>query len=655
MWLNHGNALLGIGRATDACQSYRRAIELNPELIEAYAMLGDTLVAIGQLDDAATSYRQLLEIKPDSSEVYYKLGNIFIELRKFDDAVISYNRAISIKPEFVDAYFNLGRTFHIIKNMESAVSTYRRAIEINPVFVEAHFNLGSVFFDLGEFKSAEASFRSALDIRSDFAEAQVALGNSLTSLGKFDDAVESIRLGLNINPNYFEGHGCMGNALTGMGELHGAVKSWRRALEINPENVDVLSNLLFLSNYLSDQPAIKMLSDAKLFGELVARKARPYSSWKNAARSDRCLRIGLVSGDMRNHPVGFFLKGVLEALASNAAGRLEINAYPTLHQTDAFSEQIQTYCHVWRPVVATSDEEFAHRIYEDGIDILIDLSGHTSHNRLAVFAWKPAPVQVSWLGYFATTGVKAIDYLIADSWTLTENEESNFTEKIWRLPETRLCFTPPDVSIPVSPLPALANGYITFGCFNDLAKMSDAVVVVWTRVLTAVPDRRLFLKATQLGNASVDHRVIHRFAAHGIGADRLILEGPSPRDEYLACYHRVDIALDPFPYTGGATSAESLWMGVPVLTLTGKSFLSRQGVGLLMNAGLPEWVAADTHDYVIRAVSHATDLQGLSALRNRLRQQVAMSPIFDARRFSSHFETALRDMWTKWCDQQQQG
>jgi predicted O-linked N-acetylglucosamine transferase (SPINDLY family) len=294
----------------------------------------------------------------------------------------------------------------------------------------------------------------------------------------------------------------------------------------------------------------------------------------------------------------------------------------------------------------------ANRIRADGIDILIDLSGHTAYNRLPVFAWKPAPVQVSWLGYFATTGVAAIDYFVADPWTLPESEEINFTEKVWRLPETRLCFTPPDAAVAVSTLPALVNGYVTFGCFNNLSKMNDKVVAVWARVMEAVPGSRLFLKARQLTEASVRQSIAERFAAHGIDEGRLILEDYVPRENYLAAYQRVDLALDPFPYTGGTTTAEALWMAVPVLTLAGERFISRQGVGLLMNAGLSDWVASDPDDYVARALAHASDLPRLSALRGNLRAQVLASPVYDAARFAKHFETALRGMWQQWCSEQ---
>jgi predicted O-linked N-acetylglucosamine transferase (SPINDLY family) len=242
-----------------------------------------------------------------------------------------------------------------------------------------------------------------------------------------------------------------------------------------------------------------------------------------------------------------------------------------------------------------------------------------------------------------------MDYFMADPWTLPESEEAHFTEKIWRLPETRLCFTPPEAKVEVDPLPALATGHVTFGCFNNLTKMNDAVVALWARVMASVPNSRLFLKSRQFAEASVCLGVAERFAAHGIDAGRLILEGYVPRANYLAAYQRVDIGLDPFPYPGGTTTVEALWMGVPVITLAGERFLARQGVGLLMNAGLPEWVANSPDDYVARAVSHASDLQRLAALRNGLRQQVLASPIFDAKRFAMHFENALRNMWREWC------
>ncbi len=649
---NLGITLKNLGRLEDAVASYRRAVEIKPDYANAHNNLGVALNGLGHLDDAVASYRRALEIKPDYAEAHSNLGIALINLGRLDDAVASCRRALEIKPDYAEAYNNLGVALNNLGHPEDAEASCRRALEIKPDYAEAHSNLGNALKNLGRFDEAVASYRRALEIKPDHAETHSYLGIALKRLGRLDEALASYRRALEIKPDYAEAHINLGNALQDLGHLDDAVASFRRALEIKPDYTEAYNSLLFASNYLPDQPAEMLLTASQNYGELVARKARPYGDWHNVPDAGRSLRVGWVSGDLSNHPVGYFVESLLATLATDAAGRIELFAYPSHFKTDALTERIKACCHGWHSAVGLSDERLAGRIREDGIDILIDLSGHTAHNRLPLFAWRPAPVQVTWLGYFATTGVAEIDYLIADPWTLPEREEIHFTEKIWRLPETRLCFTPPNVDVPVSPPPALTNGHITFGCFNNLTKMNDAVVTLWARVLQSVTGSRLFLKAKQLGEASVRQSVLDRFAAHGIEGERLILEGASPRAEYLAAYSRVDVALDPFPFTGGTTSAESLWMGVPVLTLAGDRFVSRQGVGLMMNACLPEWIAADADDYVARAVSHAGDLQRLSMLRDGLRQQVLASPIFDAKRFAQYFETALRGMWAQWCARQ---
>jgi len=650
---NLGILLDGLGRQDEAEVSYRRALQIKPNYAETHYNLGNTLKGMGRLAEAESCYRRALKIKPDYAEAHTNLGAVLQDLGKLDGAVASYRRALAIKPDYAETHYNLGMALQDLGRLDDAVASYRRALAIKPDYAEAHYNLGAALHDQGQLDAAVASCRRALAIKPDYAEAHNNLGNSLRDLGQLDDALVSCRRALEIKPDYAEAHYNLGITLQYLGQLDGAVASYRRALAIKPDFAIAHSSLLFIHNYLSDQPAAISLAEALRFGDLASRKARPHTDWRNVPEPGRCLRVGLVSGDLRNHAVGYFVEGVLAALASDASGRLELFAYPSYFHIDALTERIKACCQGWHSVVGLSDESLAQRIRDDGIDILIDLSGHTAYNRLPLFAWKPAPVQASWLGYFATTGVAAIDYLIADPWTAPEAEEAHFTEKIWRLPETYLCFTPPDGDIQVSALPAISNGYITFGCFNNLTKMNDAVVALWARLLQAVPESLLFLKTIQLGEATVRQSVANRFAAHGIDAGRLILEGAAPRAELMAAYRRVDIALDPFPYPGGTTSIEGLWMGVPVLTLAGERFLSHIGESILKNAGLPEWIAADADDYVARAVSFANDLQRLAALRSGLRQQVLASPLFDAPRFARHFEAALRGMWTQWCNQQQ--
>ena len=649
---NAGNALLRSGRQEAALAAYDMAIALKPEFVEAEIARSNVLNDLGQLEVAAAGYRRVLESEPGYAEVHHNLGATLNRLGRLNEAVLCYQRARELKPDLVEAHSSLGSILQDLGRLEEAAVSYRRALALRPDFLEVHGNLGTVLKDLGQLDDAAASYRRVLRIRPDSAEAYSNLGIVLNGLGRFDEAMANYRRALELNPGMAAAHHNIGSAWKDMGQFDQAEASFREALQVNPDYAEAASNLLFLQNFRPNQSAGASLSDARRYGEIVALRARCCSAWSNSPDPGRCLRVGFLSGDFRDHPVGNFIESVLAALAANTSGRMELLAYSSHFFHDAVTARINTHCHGWRSVVGLSDERLTQRIRDDGVDILIDLSGHTAHNRLPVFAWKPAPIQATWLGYPATTGVREIDYLIADEWTLPQSEEVNFTERVWRLPRSYLCFTPPSHDVEVGPLPASGNGYVTFGCFNNLIKMNDAVVALWSRILTAVPQSRLFLKSRQLHESSQRLRVIERFSRHGIAGRRLILEAPVPRAEYLAPYQRLDIALDPFPYPGITTSVESLWMGVPVLTLAGKSFLSRQGVGLLMNTGLPEWIAHDADDYVGRATSHARDLLQLGSLRSGLRQRIRTSPIFDAPGFADNFEAALRTMWTVWCDRQ---
>ena len=649
---NLGIALKAAGQLDEAMASHCKALALKPDFADAHLNIGQCLQAQGKHQDAIVSYRKAIEINPELIDAYSVLGNALIDLQP-DEAAVVFQNALEIRPDLAGTHRNLGYVLLRLGQLDAAKVCFLKALEIEPDSTGNHNNLGGVLNNLGQLDSAIVSYRKALEIDPDNYQALCNLGMTLQQAGRLEEALNCLHSALEIKPDYVEAEINLLTTYAGLGQLDKALPCLRRAMNFMPENSDAHSTLLFLHNYLDEESAYELLEEAKRYGNLVAQKAcRPYTTWNNVLNPDRCLRIGLVSGDFRKHPVGFFLEGVLSALKDNAADRLTLFAYSNSFHNDALTEKFKTTCDNWHSLLGISDESVCERIREDGIDILIDVSGHTLYSRLPMFAWKPAPVQVTWLGYFATTGVAAIDYLLADPWTLPESEEVNFTEKIIRLPETRLCFTPPEDLVKIESLPALSNGYITFGCFNTLPKMNDAVVELWSKVLKAIPNSKLFLMAIQFREASVQQETTKRFLDHGIDGERLILKGGVPRGDYLATYNQIDIALDPFPYCGGTTSTEALWMGVPVLTLAGEHFLSRQGVGLLMNAGLSEWVATDRDDYLNKAVAHAGDLQTLASLRERMRDQVLASPIFDAPRFANHFEAALRSIWRDWCKQQ---
>ena len=481
---------------------------------------------------------------------------------------------------------------------------------------------------LGHLDEAVTCHRRALDLQPDYPLAHANLGVALQAQGRLDQAVASTRRSLALAPDTAATHFNLGSALKEQGHLDEAVTCYRTALTLRPDYAEAYSNLLFTLNYMSGAPA---LDEARRFGRMVSAKAiAPFTAWDCPAGR---LRVGLVSGDLHAHPVGYFLEGVLAALD------LELFAYPTREVEDQVSRRLRHHVAAWTPLAGLDDQAAAARIHADGVHVLIDLSGHTAHNRLPVFAWRPAPVQVTWLGYFATTGMAEIDYVLADPHMVPPGEEGHFTERVWRLPDSHWCFTPPDDAPEVGPLPALASGSITFGCFNTLTKINDRVVALWMRVLAAVPGSRLLLKARQLGEESVRQATRFRF---GPLADRLILEGPSPRADMLKDYQRVDVALDPFPFPGGTTTLEGLWMGVPVLTRRGDRFVSHQGESIAINAGLAEWIAADDDDTVAKAA--ALDLHRLAEVRAGLRSRMRTSPLFDAPRFARHLEAALGEM-----------
>jgi len=339
--------------------------------------------------------------------------------------------------------------------------------------------------------------------------------------------------------------------------------------------------------------------------------------------------------------VGYFLQAWLKRLDPT---RVQLHAFSTQADVDALTQAIRPCFAAWTSITALDDAQAAQCVRDQKIDVLLDLSGHTAHNRLALFARRAAPVQVSWLGYFATTGLQAMDYLLSDWACSPAGSAELFTETVWRLPATRLCFAPPDAAPPVAGLPALQRGFVTFGCFQTTSKLNDAVLAAWAHILRAVPTARLRIQSTRLGNADEKDRLAARLGALGIAAQRIDLHGRAPRTAYLAAHAGVDIILDTFPYPGGTTTCEALWMGVPTLTLAGDRLIARQGAGLLHAAGLDDWVVADDHAYVQQAVQRASDMQGLAQLRASLRGRVAASALCDAQAFARDMTQALEAM-----------
>ncbi|HEV3104170.1 MAG TPA: tetratricopeptide repeat protein [Trinickia sp.] len=677
---NLGNALRDAGELDAAVEAYRRAVALKQDYAEAHNNLGNALREAGDAASAVQSCAQALELRPGYAQAYNNLGNALKDLGELDAAVVSYGKAIAAWPEFAEAHLNLGHVLKAQSHADAALECYRTSVELAPQLAAAHDSLASMLMHRGDIAGAIESYRRVVALEPESASAHNTLGNVLNNAARMDEALPFYQRAIALQPDFADAYHNLANALRRLGaaeqaldyarraiELRGddtpsfhnnlgmilaelnqfdaAVECYRNALALNPDFGESHTCVLFGQSYCASWAPDTHLADARYFGERMTARAKPYTEWPvlaDAGRRARPLRVGFVSADLRKHPVGIFLEC---ALAELDRTRVEPIAYSNALHGDEVTARIKPRFAAWHHVAEMGDAALARKIHDDRIDILVDLSGHTGSNRLPMFAWRPAPLQVSWLGYFATTGLAEIDWLIADAHVVPESEAWHFVEPIWRLPDCYLCFTLPAEPAVVSPLPALTAGSVTFGCFNNQKKLNDAVVALWSRVLHAVPGSRLFLKNHQLDAQRMRRDTLARFASHGIGEDRLILEGFSSREHYFAAYHRVDLSLDPFPYPGGTTSVEGLWMGVPVVSRRGDRFIGHLGELVLRTVGLPEWIASDDDDYVAKAVAFASDLPRLAALRAGLRERVERSPLCDAPRLAGHLADAFEQMW----------
>ena len=641
---NLGNILYELERFQESESCLRDAIELKPNFAEAYSNLGITLNKLEKLEEAEESHLQAIALNPNFAESYNELGVILQKLNQFDAAEVNYRKAIEIKSNHYHAYNNLGTILKKSRKLIEAKKSYEKAIALNPSFYLSHYNYANTLRDLGRFDEAERSYREALALNPSFAEAHNSLGSMLYKIGRLDEAKESLEQAIILDTDFFQAHNNLGVVFQGLGRLKEAELSFREAISLKFDYFEGHNNLLFLQG-IGNFENIKYLKDAKIFSDSIRKKINhKFLKW-NCNKEPKCLRVGFISGDFKNHPVGYFLEGLLSQLSSSS---VELFAYSVIPTEDDLTSRIKPLFYKWTSLWEKNDKDAAQTINEDDIHILIDLSGHTKNNRLPIFVWKPAPIQISWLGYFASTGLEEVDYILGDPYVTPFSEKDHFIEKIWQLPESYLCFTPPKIDIDIEPLPALSNGFITYGSFNKLYKITDEVISVWARILKSTPNSKLYLKDLQLNYPFARKKILSNFAVHGISENYLILEGSSPRIEYLTKYNSVDIVLSPFPYGGGTTSVEALWMGVPFITKSGEYFLSHLGESIANNSGNKDFIAFDNEDYIKKAIRLSSNVNELRKLREVLRSQVLDSPLFNLQRFSNHFEKAVWSIWSKW-------
>jgi predicted O-linked N-acetylglucosamine transferase (SPINDLY family) len=478
------------------------------------------------------------------------------------------------------------------------------------------------------------------------------LGNVFLAQGNLREAIEAhshaIAFESKVGGAQLAGaHNNLGTARFAQGKLADSISSYHRALQFKPDFAEAHSNLLLTLQYQADTSLSQLATAHAEFEQHHALQLR--AQWRphaNLHDLERPLRLGFVSPDLAQHPVGYFLIGLLNHLDRS---QCQTVCYSDRVRKDGFTTRLKSAATLWRDVHGISDQALAEQIRDDQIDILFDLAGHTAGNRLLVFARKPAPLQITWAGYAGTTGLKAMDYILADRYEIPPESEPYYTERVLRMPDGYVCYEPPADAPAVSPLPALSWGHVTFGSFNNPAKITSQVIGTWAQILKRLPLARLVLKYRGMSDASIVARLEEEFANQGIEPGRLECQGWSTHRELLAEYHRIDLALDPFPYGGGLTTCEALWMGVPVITCPGETFSSRHSLSHLSNAGLTETIAHNGDEYVAAAVRLGTDLPRLAALRGALRSRMASSPLCDAPRFAANLLPILRTAWRNSC------
>jgi predicted O-linked N-acetylglucosamine transferase (SPINDLY family) len=632
------------GRFQQAEQIYREILAARPEIVEVRNDLGVLLEASGRADDAMAEYRAVVTARPVFAEAWNNLGNLLHSSKRTDEAIDCFRKALMARPQFAEAASNLGIAHLRQGRIEDAIRWFEQAVELDPTNADRLNLLGGALASAGRIDDAIAEYRHALAIQPENSAALYNLATSLHEKGEIQEAIEHYRQAISLRPDFVQARANLATALKSAGQLDEAIAVYREALAMAPDPI-IADNLLLAIHFHPDYDPRRIRRDHDRWNEQFACQLRGLSSpHVNERSAGRKLRIGYASPDFRTHPVGRFL---FPLFSHHNHDEFEIVAYSDVRNADAMTERLGACADIWRETRAISDEALANMVREDRIDLLVDLTMHLEHNRLLTFARKPAPVQVTYLAYCSTTGLEAMDYRLSDPYLDPLGiDESVYTERTVRLPRTYWCYPAPAEELPVGDLPAISKGSVHFACMNNYAKVTPQTWRLWYEVLGAVKGSVLTVFAPY-----GDHREIarRRMEQAGLDPQRLAFVAMSSMELYLRLYRRFDIALDPYPYAGGTTTCDALWMGVPVVSMTDKTAVSRAGLSLLSNVGLPELVAQDAGQYVRIASELARDLTRLAGLRSTLRQRMQESPLMDAAAFAFDVEAAFRQMWKNWC------
>ncbi len=624
-----------------AIASFNQAITLNPNHQEVHHNLGNLFRHHNRWSESAHHYRQYLALNPNDAIVHHNLGLVLMQQGQLNEAVQCYQRALTLNPNNAETYHNLGYALSELGNLAKAIDCYYRALALAPKEAKTHKNLGEILRYQGQLEKAITAYRQALALNPNEAGIYNNLGTVLSQVGKLSEAITCFQQALQLDADFLEARSNLASALLYQGQTQLAITYYKQALAKQP-NALTHSNLLFALHYTVAYDLATLFSEHQQFNKHYAVSVIP-SLLKERQLASK-LKIGYVSTDFHKHSVAYFFEPIL---AHHDHEQFEIFCYYNGTTTDKVTQRLQNYADHWINCNSWSDEVFVTEIRQAQIDILVDLNGHTNHNRLLVFTRKPAPIQVTYLGYPSTTGLTAIDYRITDNYVDPENRSDSFhSEQPLRMPTSYFCYRPDEDSPPVNSLPVTEKGYITFGSFNNYAKLSTDILAIWAQVLNTIPNAKLLVKSRSLNDPNTRQRFKQELAQFDIDSGRLILANyATSTAAHLSHYHQIDIGLDSYPYNGATTTCEALWMGVPVVTLVGEKPAARMGLSILSALGLTELIAHTSTEYVDICVKLAHDTAYLQQLRANLRTQMQNSPLMDAVTFTNHLEAAYQQMW----------
>ncbi|REK05448.1 MAG: tetratricopeptide repeat protein [Planctomycetota bacterium] len=669
-----------LGKVPEAMQCYRQALRIKPDYPQAHNNLGVLVQAQGNPAEAMAHYREAVRAAPNYADAHHNLGYALQQQGQWEAAAAEFSAALRARPDYADARMALGATLQAqgkqaeamahfqelgkthpdspqvqcalgaghqgLGNYAAAEACYRRAIQLAPTFGEAYYNLGTALHNLDRDMEAIAVYQEALKHNPQLAIAWSNLANTYLGLVRPDEAADAARKALELTPQSHTSMGNLATALQMQGDMDGAIAAFRRCIELNPGDAGNHSNLLYTLNFHPGYDAETLFAEHRAW---AARHADPLTAaaapHANDRTPDRRLRVGYVSAHFRHHAVAFFAEPML---AAHDPQQVEVVCYADLRRADAVTERFHQRAHQWRDITRLLPHQIAELVRQDQVDILVDLAGHIGDNRLLAFAHKPAPVQVTYLGYQNTTGMAAMDYRLTDAHADPPGiTDAYYTEQLVRLPGAFFCFAPPEPAPPLVAPPSQREGRVTFASLNHIHKLTDEAFRVWARILQRVPDSRLVVLAYPEGVLA--KRVRDLLAGEGVDPGRVEVVGKRPRYDYLLMHDHIDIALDTFPFNGHTTVCDALWMGVPSIMMEGDRYASRFGGSTLLGVGLDDLIARDAETYVEKAVALAQDGARLAELRATLRERMQASPLVDAKSFTQKLENAYRQMWHTWC------